>query len=87
MVFQIISSVIGIIGILFVAYKVVDGQSKAKGRLEIDLEWKASIDKQLNNHIISLDKKLDTIIETHTGCRKEMGERVAKVEGKLNGKV
>ena len=63
------------------------GQAKAKGNNEIRMKWMESIDTQLNNHITDIKKKLDVIMTNRIKCREEMGDRVSKIEGKMNGKV
>ena len=51
------------------------------------MKWMESIDTQLNNHITDIKKKLDVIMTNRIKCREEMGDRVSKIEGKMNGKV
>ena len=66
---------------------ILYGQAKARGKDETRMSWMESIDKQLNNHITDLSKKMDIMHEERIQCRQQMGDRVSKMEGKLNGKI
>lgn len=74
------------ISIFVVLGKMILGQIKAKTREEFVLENLKDINKSLNGKMTALGDKLDTIAEDRVDCREEMGDRVSKIEGKLNGK-
>jgi hypothetical protein len=74
------------ISIFIVLGKMILGQIKAKTREEFVLENLKDINKSLNGKMGVLGGKLDAIAEDRVACREEMGDRVSKIEGKLNGR-
>lgn len=96
--FKDISIMLGIGAILLKMFAWQRNAGMRDGKLDAEIRHISdvilNVNKQLTNHIPSLisDKikevheRINEVIRRQGSCRAEMGDRVGKLEGKLNGK-